>query len=207
MMLKGPMPHMIPLVATDDSLPRSRRLCPARVIAAMSVALLLGSAAAAAPLPGMTAKEQQADVVWALRAGLNVAALQCQFSPFLMTTPNYNAVLRQHSDEFTEAFNTMNRYFIRLQGARKGARAFDTYATRTNQGFATFDAQYAFCSTAANLARQALSIPKGKFAEFSNTELLTLRGSLSQTVQFPTLRNFVWAEIPDLAQACTKRRC
>lgn len=158
-------------------------------------------------LPGLTPKEQRAHLVWTLRAGLNVAALQCQFSPFLMTAANYNAVLRQHSDEFTDAFNTMNRYFGRLQAGRKGQRAFDTYATRTNQSFATFDAQYAFCSAAATLARQALAVPKGKFGEFSQSQLPTLQTSLNDTVQFPTLRGFVWAVVPDISELCTKRRC
>ena len=31
-------------------------------------------------------------MVWNLRAALNVAALQCQFGPTLLTLPNYNAI-------------------------------------------------------------------------------------------------------------------
>ena len=46
-----------------------------------------------------------------LRAGLNVAALQCQFSPFLRTVSNYNSFLAQHSDELADAYTSAERLF------------------------------------------------------------------------------------------------
>lgn len=166
------------------------------------------SAAPGAPqaLPQMTTTERTADTVWSMRAGLNVAALQCQFSPFLMTAGYYNAILRQHSDEFTDAFNTLNRYFIKARGARAGARAFDTYATRANQSFATFDGQYAFCDSAAAIARRALAVRKGAFAAFADAELPALRQSLGNAAQFTSLRRLEWASVPDLATLCRKKR-
>ena len=48
------------------------------------------------PMPRATAAELRAHMLWNLRAGLNVAALQCQFSPILMTVPNYNDLLRKN---------------------------------------------------------------------------------------------------------------
>ena len=157
-------------------------------------------------MPQMTAAEQAADTVWSMRAGLNVAALQCQFSPFLMTAGYYNAILRQHSDEFTDAFNTLNRYFIKARGARAGARAFDTYATRANQSFATFDGQYSFCDSAAAIARRALAVRKGAFAAFAGAELPAFRQSLGNAAQFTSLRRLEWASVPDLATLCRKKR-
>jgi hypothetical protein len=47
-------------------------------------------------LPDATAPELRAALVWNLRAALNVAALQCQFEPTLMTLGNYNAFLKDH---------------------------------------------------------------------------------------------------------------
>ena len=47
-------------------------------------------------IPKATPKELQAHLLWNMRAGLNVAALQCQFSPSLMTVRNYNDILRHH---------------------------------------------------------------------------------------------------------------
>ena len=107
------------------------------------------------PLPGMSPKEARADKIWSLRAGLNVAALQCQFSPFLQTVPTYNALLRQHSDEMADSFKQMTGYFVRQKGPKLGQRAFDSYATRANQSWATFDAQYTFCDAAAMVGRKA----------------------------------------------------
>lgn len=39
----------------------------------------------APPLTKATSDEERANVAWAMRAGLNVAALLCQFSPLLRT--------------------------------------------------------------------------------------------------------------------------
>ena len=166
-------------------------------------------APASAPLPGLNNKEALADKIWTLRAGLNVAALQCQFSPFLATVPTYNALLRQHSDELADSFKVMTGYFVRSKGPKVGQRAFDTYATRTNQSWATFDAQYSFCNEAAMVGRQALAVPKGKFGEFAETELARLRESLifvptSYAAASPKLE---WAHVPKIATCDKRGRC
>jgi hypothetical protein len=192
----------------------ARRLLHAKGLRRASVRglalALLGSASAAlaqvpqkpAELPGMTAKDAKADKIWSMRAGLNVAALQCQFSPFLMSVNNYNAFLRQHSDELADSFKTMTGYFVRTKG-KAGQRAFDSYATRTNQGYATFDAQYSFCEAAAMLARRALAVPKGSFGAFAEAELAQFRTSLlspkTSTVLAPQLD---WATVPKLTDPC-----
>ena len=41
--------------------------------------------------PAPRPAEYRAHLLWNLRSGLNVAALQCQFSPYLRTVDNYNA--------------------------------------------------------------------------------------------------------------------
>lgn len=178
---------------------------------ALLLLALLGSAGGAiaqttpAPLPNLTAKDARAEAVWQMRAGLNVAALQCQFSPFLMAVPNYNAFLRQHSDELAASFKGMTDYFVRTKG-KGGQRAFDSYATRTNQSFATFDAQYGFCETAGVLARKALAVPKGKFADFAVAELPTLRASLQSPKQSEELQpRLAWAVVPPLKDPCPGR--
>jgi hypothetical protein len=160
-----------------------------------------------APLPGMTVKEARADKVWALRSGLNVAALQCQFSPFLATVPTYNAILRQHSDEMSEAFKTMTSYFVRTKG-KGGQRAFDSYATRSNQSWASFDGQVSFCNTAAMVGRKSLAIPKGQFGEFAETELPALRTSVDTKQDQLLAPRLEWAVVPQLSDPCAgKSRC
>lgn len=174
----------------------------------LSLALLcsasgaLAQAPSSAALPGLTTKEAKADATWSMRAGLNVAALQCQFSPFLMSVNNYNAFLRQHSDELADSFKVMTNYFVRTKG-KTGQRAFDTYATRTNQGYATFDAQYSFCEAAAVLARRALALPKGSFGSFAETELAQFRTSLVPPKTSTTLApRLEWAQVPPLKDPC-----
>lgn len=162
-----------------------------------------------AGLTGLTPRERRADAVWVLRAGLNVAALQCQFSPFLATVPTYNAMLRQHSDELADAFKTMTGYFQRTIKGRPGQRAFDTYATRTNQRWSTFDAQVGFCNAAAMVGRRALAVPKGGFGDFAQAELATFQtsttGNSNLTLLYP---RFDWPLIPTITDPCAgKTRC
>lgn len=160
-----------------------------------------------APLANMTEIERKADQIWSLRAGLNVAALQCQFSPFLATVPTYNALLRQHSDEMASAFKTLTSYFVRTRG-KSGQRAFDSYATRANQSWASFDGQVSFCNTAAMVGRRALPVPKGQLADFASTELPALRYSVDQKQEQLLAPRLEWAVVPQLTDPCKgKRRC
>nr|WP_295661308.1 hypothetical protein [Polymorphobacter sp.] len=139
-------------------------------------------AAPAAPLPGeevftlnadgmmtpnavrlraTTPAEDQANAVWSVRAALNIAALQCQFSGFLATVRNYNDVLRQHSEELDRARATMVAHFRRYDGAQ-AQNSFDRYTTQTYNSYSTLDAQYSFCERAAVAGRAALLLRKGE---------------------------------------------
>jgi len=94
-----------------------------------------------------TPAEARAHAVWMLRAALNVAALQCQYSPFLRTVDNYNQMLRKHGAELVAAQTTLLGHFNRTV-KRGGAAAFDRYNTRSYNSFSTMDAQYNFCWSA-----------------------------------------------------------
>ena len=131
------------------------------------------------PLPGATSAELSAHLIWNMRAGLNVAALQCQFSPTLMTVKNYNDLLAHHAKEFLGAYTTLNKYFTRTQGKGKaGQNAFDQYTTRTYNGFSTLYAQLGFCETAASIGRDALSRPKGQLLTVARMRMREFRNSL-----------------------------
>ncbi|MFN7400546.1 MAG: hypothetical protein ACK5SX_16155 [Sandaracinobacter sp.] len=178
-----------------------RVLLPTLVLTEGGMAL----AAAPAPLSGMTPKEARADGVWALRSGLNVAALQCQFSPFLATVPTYNALLRQHSDEMSEAFKTVTNYFVRTKG-KAGQRAFDSYATRSNQSWASYDGKVSFCQAAAIVGRKALSVPKGQLGEFAAAVLPLLRESVETKQEQLLAPRLEWAVVPQLTDPCAGKR-
>jgi hypothetical protein len=132
------------------------------------------------PIPGATPKEVRASLLWNLRAGLNVAALQCGFSPALMTRINYNDILKHHAVELNDAYQTLGGYFKRTVRTN-WAKAFDQYTTRTYNGFSTMYAQTGFCDTAASISREAVARPKGSFHLTAETRMREFRNSLVPT--------------------------
>ena len=128
-------------------------------------------------LPGATPTEYRAHLLWNLRSGLNVAALQCQFSPYLRTVDNYNAILAQHSSELATAYRALEGYFRRTAGA-SGPRRFDDYSTQTYNNFSTLQAQFGFCQVASRIGKEALLTRKGQLNQLAAARMRQLRGSL-----------------------------
>jgi hypothetical protein len=115
----------------------------------------------------------------ATRAELNVAALQCQFEPTLLTRENYNAILLDHKDELATVWTTVTKYFTRTAKTPKaGQTALDQFGTRTYSNFATVAAQYNFCQTASEIGRDAIFAPRGGFAALAASRTRELRNSL-----------------------------
>jgi len=131
-------------------------------------------------LPGATVEEQRASVVWNMRAALNVAALQCQFEPTLLTVDNYNALLTDHKDELKSSYDTLTKYFTRTSKTKQASQqALDQFGTRTYSSFATVNSQFNFCRTAGDIGREALFSPRGKFTQLSLDRMRELRNSLT----------------------------
>jgi hypothetical protein len=130
------------------------------------------------PIPGATPAEYRAHLIWNMRAGLNVAALQCQFSPYLRAVDNYNSFLAHHSKELADAYTTITNYFKRTLGPQAGQKAFDGYTTKTYNGFSTLQAQYGFCQTATAIAKELLAQPKGELYPLASMRMRELRNSL-----------------------------
>jgi hypothetical protein len=128
-------------------------------------------------LPGATPAEYRAHLLWNLRSGLNVAALNCQFSPYLRTVDSYNAIISQHARELAAAYTALEGYFRRV-GGRAGPRRFDDYSTQTYNNFSPQSAQFAFCQTAARIGREALAKPRGQLADLAAARMRELRSSL-----------------------------
>ena len=130
-------------------------------------------------LPGATPEELRAAMAWNLRAALNVAALQCQFEPTLLTVDNYNAILRDHNAELKGSFDTISKYFARTAKTKKeGQQQLDQFGTRLYSNFSTVGAQYNFCQTAAGIGREALFTPRGTFSALAMNRIRELRNSL-----------------------------
>lgn len=129
------------------------------------------------PLPGATPAEYRAHLLWNLRSGLNVAALQCQFSPYLRTVDTYNALLAHHARELAAAYRALEGYFRRVNGAQ-GPRRFDDYSTQTYNNFSTLQAQFGFCQVAARVGKEALARRKGELHLLAAARMREMRNSL-----------------------------
>jgi hypothetical protein len=132
------------------------------------------------PMPGATRAEIDAALVWNMRAALNVAALQCQFEPTMVTVSNYNAILTDHKDELKKSFDTLGKYFVRVnKSPRAGQAALDQFGTKTYAGFSAVEAQFNFCEVANSIGRDAVFAKKGKFVEVSRERMRELRNALT----------------------------
>jgi hypothetical protein len=156
------------------------------------------------PLPGATAAEQRANLLWNLRAALNVAALQCQPDShgaekkpsFMRAADNYNGFIAHHAAELAAAYQALGKYFIRANGPT-GAALFDQYSTRTYNGFSTTSV-YGFCQIATADLKSGLRVPKGQLVPFAAAHLRELRNSLAPSADRPLVYNPYLVQVPTL---------
>ncbi|QHL89576.1 hypothetical protein GVO57_00450 [Sphingomonas changnyeongensis] len=162
----------------------------------------------AAPLPGATPAELRAMVVWNLRSALNVAALQCQFDPTLLTRNQYNHMLDNHKAELAAAYQTLSGYFTRRH-KKAGASHLDAYGTRTYSSFSAVGLpQFNFCATAARIGREALFARRGQLHLVAEQRLTTLRNSLTRRLaeqQFTYAPPYFTPLPVPLEEACRKK--
>ena len=125
-----------------------------------------------------TPADARAHAVWTLRAALNVAALQCQYSPFLRTVDNYNQALKKHGVELATAQAQMIAHFTRTRKAG-GLAGFDRYNTRSYNSFSTLDAQYSFCWSSAQAGFALRATDVGSMSIVAETAVPALRMALS----------------------------
>jgi len=158
-------------------------------------------------LPGATPEELRAGLVWNLRAALNVAALQCDFEPTLLTTSNYNATIAHHDSELADALKTVEGYFQRTAGKGKpGQAAADQYGTRIYSTYSTVQAQRGFCQVAGSIGRDAIFADRGHLYEVAQKRMGELKKSLTLSGEqyFGTPGYGFRASLPSLAEGCWK---
>jgi len=159
------------------------------------------------PMPKATPAELRAHMLWNMRAGLNVAALQCQFSPILQTVPNYNNLLRKDADELNSAYKTLSNYFKRT-GGKTWQKALDQYTTRTYNGFSTMHAQLGFCETAAAIGRDSRKLGKGNLTQLAVERMREFRNSLVPAGDMIHARRFLYVpnQPPSMNKDCWTRK-
>lgn len=138
-----------------------------------------GEAGIGVPLPGATVAEERANWVWQLRAGLNVAELQCTFDKTLLAEDSYIGVLKNHAAELDYAYGQLKSYFARTtKNAKAAQNALDRWGTQTYSQFSTVQAQYGFCQTASRIGKPAQFAARGSLTLFAVEHLREMRNSL-----------------------------
>ncbi|MET0375356.1 MAG: hypothetical protein ABW128_14010 [Rhizorhabdus sp.] len=159
-------------------------------------------------MPKATPAELKAHMLWNMRAGLNVAALQCQFSPILLTVPNYNDLLGKNSVELNSAYKLLEAYFKRT-GGKTWQKAFDQYTTKTYNGFSTMHAQLGFCETASAIGRDARKLNKGKLTELALNRMREFRNSLIPVGDMIHARRHIYIpteQVPPMDKQCWDKK-
>lgn len=161
-------------------------------------------------LPGATPKENEANLLWSMRAALNVSALQCDLARSLLNVPNYNAILVDHRSELQGAFDTLAGYFTRIKKSKPaGQTALDQYFTRLYSSFSTVGGQLTFCVTSHSVGRDAIFAPRGTLLGVAQGRMAELRASLAPAGEqmFPGFQyrtsGFGW--LPDTDKKCWKK--
>lgn len=159
-------------------------------------------------LPGATATELRAGLIWHLRVAMNIAALQCDFEPSLLTVSNYNATLAHHKSELSGAYNALEGYFQRTAGkGRVGQRALDRYNTTVYSSFSTVHAQRDFCNVMGKIGREAIFADRGTFYKIAQNYMGEVHKALVPTgEQYFTNPGYNYkAALPLFTKNCWKK--
>jgi hypothetical protein len=170
-------------------------------------ALMPGEPAMGVFLPGATVAEERANWAWQMRAGLNVAKLQCKFDATFLTSDSYDGVYLNHAVELAAAYETLRKYFVRTNKTPKAAQgALDKYGTKTYSGFSTVAGQYNFCQAAGRIGKRALFVPRGGFTIFTVERLRELRNSMAPGGEQYFRKTQMVIPAVNLASECWDRR-
>jgi hypothetical protein len=129
----------------------------------------IAPAAAPAPLQA-DAEFASAETVWALRGGLNVAALLCSNRTL---SAHYNQILRNHRTLLADAYATEQARYRKMHGTAWQAR-HDAAMTRLYNGFSNTPSRQRFCASAVRVAAELVAMPSAQMARTARRALATL---------------------------------
>jgi hypothetical protein len=130
---------------------------------------------AEAPTPAEIASNQ---IIWALRGGLNVAALLC---PDRSITDNYNQILKVHRTLLNEAYAAEQSRYRQLHGGA-GIDRHSRAMTKLYNGFASVPDRRRFCMMATRIAADVVAMPSTQLATSARRALTTLEPGAVQLV-------------------------
>lgn len=100
------------------------------------------------------------ETLWHFRSGWNVAALNCSGDQYAPITQAYGSFLQTFSRELSKANRDIESVFrSQAETPRDAIRARETHMTQVYNYFAMPGARRVFCSTALQLANEAIATP------------------------------------------------
>ena len=115
------------------------------------------------------------EAIWHLRAGMNVAALNCGTAGHAAVDSGYNRMLEQHRQMLAAAYDAET---LRFGKDRAGVREMDRHQTGLYNFFANIRSLTQFCRTAHGLARRINGMPSTELALASRHLLAELEEPL-----------------------------
>lgn len=110
------------------------------------------------------------EMLWHLRAALNVAALACQGAAHSGVASQYNIMLERHKDALAAAYRAEEARF-RQQYGSGWQSAFDQHQTRLYNNFADPRATAGLCEQASGVVMQVNGISSAELGAIAATAL------------------------------------
>ena len=118
-------------------------------------------------------------VVWNLRAGWNVAALNCLAPRYKPILDGYKAFLKDNAKHLSSVNRQLDREYRKDFGLR-ATKMREEFMTQVYNYFALPPARSYFCGAALEMSEQALASPPGDIDAFAQAELPKLEGAFDQ---------------------------
>lgn len=114
-------------------------------------------------------------IVWNMRAGLNVAALNCRSVRHAGLIENYGAFLKKHARQLAD-INTRLSDEYQTRYGRTYRDTQDSYMTKVYNYFALPPALDDFCDAALSVSRELQAVEQGNLAGFAGIALPRMEG-------------------------------
>ncbi|WEK48021.1 MAG: hypothetical protein P0Y56_06915 [Candidatus Andeanibacterium colombiense] len=126
----------------------------------------------------VNARLNPTEMVWNLRSGWNVAALNCLDARYQPILDGYKSMLKANSKRLTKANADLDKQFRTQYGAgTKAIRARETYLTSVYNYFALPPARDYFCEAALQMSNESLSSPPKDLDAFAAVQLPRLEAA------------------------------
>ncbi len=108
--------------------------------------------------------------LWHMRAGFNVAALNCTSPQHMIIADHYNQFLRTHARGLAAANTAVDRKYRASYGSAAQSTR-DRFMTQVYNHFALPPASAQFCDASLLIAQESVTVPTANLTAFGDTSL------------------------------------